>query len=101
MRKHLQAGGDTAHQAGDGLWGANAHLLRITAVDIDPASTTYGRFVGVELNEENHRQLWIPPGYAHGFRVVSDVADFQHQNRYEEPQLIKIKMFNRSTSAAI
>ena len=32
---------------------------------------------------------------------ISDVADFQHQNRYEEPQLIKIKMFNRSTSAAI
>lgn len=49
------------------------------AVDIDPASTTYGRFVGVELNDENHRQLWIPPGYAHGFCVVSDVADFQYK----------------------
>ena len=49
------------------------------AVDIDPASATHGKFVGVELNDENHRQLWIPPGYAHGFCVVSDVADFQYK----------------------
>ena len=49
------------------------------AVDIDPSSTTYGKFVGVELNDENHWQLWIPPGYAHGFCVVSDVADFQYK----------------------
>ena len=49
------------------------------AVDIDPASATYGKFVGVELNDENHRQLWIPPGYAHGFCVMSDVADFQYK----------------------
>jgi len=45
------------------------------AVDIDPASPTFGRYVGVELNDENHRQLWIPPGYAHGFYVLSEVAD--------------------------
>ncbi|ENO91832.1 dTDP-4-dehydrorhamnose 3,5-epimerase [Thauera sp. 28] len=49
------------------------------AVDIDPASATYGQFVGVELSDDNHRQLWIPPGYAHGFCVVSDVADFQYK----------------------
>jgi dTDP-4-dehydrorhamnose 3,5-epimerase len=49
------------------------------AVDIEPASATYGKFVGVELNDENHRRLWIPPGYAHGFCVVSDVADFQYK----------------------
>lgn len=46
------------------------------AVDINPASSTCGRYVGVELSEENHRQLWIPPGYAHGFCVISDLADF-------------------------
>jgi dTDP-4-dehydrorhamnose 3,5-epimerase len=46
------------------------------AVDIDPASPTCGQYVGVELNDENHRQLWVPPGYAHGFCVLSDVADF-------------------------
>ena len=49
------------------------------AVDIDPASATYGQFVGVELNDHNHRQMWIPPGYAHGFCVLSEVADFQYK----------------------
>ena len=49
------------------------------AADIDPASATYGQFVGVELNDDNHRQLWIPPGYAHGFCVLSEVADFQYK----------------------
>lgn len=45
------------------------------AVDINPASPSCGQYVGVELNDENHRQLWIPPGYAHGFCVLSEVAD--------------------------
>ena len=48
-------------------------------VDINPRSPTCGKFVGVELNDENHRQLWVPPGYAHGFCVISDVADFQYK----------------------
>lgn len=46
------------------------------AVDINPESETFGQYVGVELNDENHRQLYVPPGYAHGFCVLSDVADF-------------------------
>ncbi|MCU1729596.1 dTDP-4-dehydrorhamnose 3,5-epimerase [Pseudomonas sp. 7P_10.2_Bac1] len=49
------------------------------AVDINPESPTCGQFVGVELNEDNHRQLWIPPGYAHGFCVLSNVADFHYK----------------------
>ena len=49
------------------------------AVDIDPKSPTCGQFVGVELSDENHRQLWVPPGYAHGFCVLSEVADFQYK----------------------
>lgn len=49
------------------------------AVDVDPASATFGQYVGVELTEDNHKQLWIPPGYAHGFCVLSDVADFQYK----------------------
>lgn len=49
------------------------------AVDIDPASPTCGQYVGVELNDENQRQFWVPPGYAHGFCVVSDIADFQYK----------------------
>ncbi len=49
------------------------------AVDVNPDSPTYKQWVGVELNEDNHRQLWIPPGYAHGFCVLSEVADFQYK----------------------
>lgn len=49
------------------------------AVDIDPESATCGQYVGVELTDRNHRQLWVPPGYAHGFCVLSDVADFQYK----------------------
>lgn len=49
------------------------------AVDINPQSPTCGEFVGIELSDDNHRQLWIPPGYAHGFCVLSDMADFQYK----------------------
>lgn len=49
------------------------------AVDIDPASRTFGRWVGVVLSEENQKQLWIPPGYAHGFVVLSEIADFEYK----------------------
>lgn len=57
------------------------------AVDIDPQSATCGQFVGVELNDENHRQLWVPPGYAHGFCVLSEVADFQYKcTDYYQPE---------------
>jgi dTDP-4-dehydrorhamnose 3,5-epimerase len=61
-------------------------LVRVTrgavydvAVDIDPESPTCGEYVGVELTADNHLQLWIPPGYAHGFCVLSDIADFQYK----------------------
>ena len=49
------------------------------AVDIRKASPTFGRWVGVELSEANHRQLWVPPGFAHGFLVLSDTADFLYK----------------------
>lgn len=49
------------------------------AADIDPSSATYGQYVGIELSEDNHRQLWIPPGYAHGFVVLSDEVDFVYK----------------------
>lgn len=45
------------------------------AADIDPASPTFREWVGVELSEDNHRQLYIPPGFAHGFCVLSGQAD--------------------------
>ncbi|MDP2820562.1 MAG: dTDP-4-dehydrorhamnose 3,5-epimerase [Polaromonas sp.] len=49
------------------------------AVDIRKSSPTFGKWVGVELSEENHRQLWVPPGFAHGFVVTSESADFLYK----------------------
>jgi dTDP-4-dehydrorhamnose 3,5-epimerase len=49
------------------------------AVDIRKSSPTFGKWVGVELSEDNHRQLWVPPGFAHGFLVISDSADFLYK----------------------
>ena len=46
------------------------------AVDVRRGSPRFGRWVGLELSEENRRQLWIPPGFAHGFCVLSETADF-------------------------
>lgn len=57
------------------------------AVDIRPGSPTAGQWVGVELTEDNHRQLWIPPGLAHGFLVLSESADFVYKTTdYYSPQ---------------
>ncbi len=49
------------------------------AVDVRKSSPNFGKWVGVELSEENHRQLWVPPGFAHGFLVLSDSADFLYK----------------------
>ena len=49
------------------------------AVDIRKESPTYGQHVAVELTEDNHRQFFIPKGFAHGFAVLSDVAVFQYK----------------------
>ena len=49
------------------------------AVDIRRSSPTFGRWVGAELTAENHHQLWIPPGFAHGFVVLSDTADLVYK----------------------
>ena len=49
------------------------------AVDIRKGSPTFGKWVGVELSSENKRQFWVPPGFAHGFCVLSESADFQYK----------------------
>jgi dTDP-4-dehydrorhamnose 3,5-epimerase len=49
------------------------------AVDIRKSSPTFGKWVGVELSEDNHRQLWVPPGFAHGFLVLSETAEFLYK----------------------
>jgi dTDP-4-dehydrorhamnose 3,5-epimerase len=68
---------------------AQGKLVRVTqgsvfdvAVDIRRGSPTFGRWIGVELTGENHRQLWIPAGMAHGFLVTSDSADFLYKTTH-------------------
>lgn len=57
------------------------------AVDVRIDSPHFGRWVGVELSGENHRQLWVPPGFAHGFVVLSESADFLYKTTdYYAPQ---------------
>jgi dTDP-4-dehydrorhamnose 3,5-epimerase len=73
---------------------AQGKLVRVTqgavfdvAVDVRPGSATFGRWVGVELSGENHKQLWIPAGLAHGFLVLSESADFLYKTtNYYAPQ---------------
>lgn len=61
-------------------------LVRVTsgkvfdvAVDIRRSSSTFGQWVGAELSDENHRMLWVPEGFAHGFYVMSRSADFLYK----------------------
>ncbi len=57
------------------------------AVDLRKASPTFGQWVGAELSEDNKRQMWVPPGFAHGFLTLSDSADFLYKTTdYYAPQ---------------
>ena len=65
---------------------AQGKLVRVAAgrvfdvaVDVRPDSPRFGRWAGVELSGDNHRQIWIPPGFAHGFLVLSETADFLYK----------------------
>jgi len=49
------------------------------AVDIRKSSSTFGQWVGVELTEDNHKQLWVPAWFAHGFLVLSETAEFLYK----------------------
>lgn len=56
------------------------------AVDLRKHSSTFGQWVGVELSAENHKQLWVPPGFAHGFLVLSEEAEFLYKTTdYYDP----------------
>ena len=81
---------------------AQGKLVRVTrgrvwdvAVDIRRGSPTFGQWVGEELSEDNQRQLWIPPGLAHGFLVLSESADFLYKTTaYYAPQAERCILWN-------
>jgi dTDP-4-dehydrorhamnose 3,5-epimerase len=57
------------------------------AVDLRQDSPSYGKWIGVELSAQNHKQMWIPPGLAHGFLVLSETAEFLYKTTdYYRPQ---------------
>jgi dTDP-4-dehydrorhamnose 3,5-epimerase len=57
------------------------------AVDIRRSSPTFGKWVGAELSEENQQQIWVPPGFAHGFVVISETADVLYKTtEYYAPE---------------
>jgi dTDP-4-dehydrorhamnose 3,5-epimerase len=72
---HLQTG---SHAQGKLVRVSSGRVFDVAA-DVRRASPTFGRWVGVELDAESQRQLWIPAGYAHGFVVLSDFADFLYK----------------------
>jgi len=80
-------------------------LVRVTrgavfdvAVDIRKSSPTFGQWVGVELTEDNYKQLWVPPGLAHGFMVLSDTADFLYKTTdYYAPEHERCIAWNDET----
>jgi dTDP-4-dehydrorhamnose 3,5-epimerase len=72
---HLQA---EPHRQGKLIRVAHGRVFDVVA-DVEQSSPTFGRWVGVELDAEEHRQLWIPAGFAHGFAVLSDYADLLYK----------------------
>ncbi len=84
---------------------AQGKLVRVTrgavfdvAGDIRKSSPTFGKWVGEELSEENHKQMWIPPGFAHGFLVLSETADFLYKTtNYYAPEQERCLAWNDAT----
>jgi len=70
------------------------------AVDMRRSSPTYGQWFGAELSAQNKRQLWVPPGFAHGFVVTSDTADFLYKTTdYWAPEFERSLAWNDPTVA--
>lgn len=80
-------------------------LVRVTqgrvydvVVDLRKSSPTFGQWEGVELSGENHHQLWVPPGFAHGFVVLSESADFLYKTTdYYAPEYERCLAWNDPT----
>lgn len=81
---------------------AQGKLVRVTegevfdvAVDLRRSSPTFGKWAGITLSAENHRQLWIPPGFAHGFVVLSESAQFLYKTTdYWYPEFERCLLWN-------
>lgn len=77
-------------------------LVRVTegevfdvAVDIRKSSSTFGKWVGIRLSAENKRMMWVPPGFAHGFLVLSDYAEFLYKTTdYYAPEFERSIVWN-------
>lgn len=77
-------------------------LVRVTrgivfdvAVDLRINSQTFGKWFGIILSEDNKRQLWLPEGFAHGFQVLSDIADFEYKcTDYYYPEFERTLLWN-------
>ena len=68
------------------------------AVDIRKSSPTFGQWVGAELSADNHRQLWVPPGFAHAFLVLSETAEFLYKTTdYYAPEHERCIVWNDPT----
>jgi len=81
---------------------AQGKLVRVTegevfdvVVDLRRSSPTFARWIGVKLSAENRHMLWIPPGFAHGFLVLSDVAEFLYKTTdYWYPEFERTLLWN-------
>lgn len=81
---------------------AQGKLVRVTegevfdvVVDLRRASPTFGKWEGIVLSSENHRQLWVPPGFAHGFVVLSQSAEFLYKTTdYWYPEFERCLIWN-------
>ena len=89
------------------LQNTQGKLVRVTAgevldvaVDIRRSSPHFGKWVAVRLSAENHRQLWVPEGFAHGFVVLSDYAEFLYKTTdYYQPSAERSILWNHPTLA--
>ncbi len=86
---------------------AQGKLVRVSrgavfdvAVDLRRSSPRFGQWVGVELSEDNQRQMWVPPGFGHGFLVLSESADFLYKTTdYYAPEHERCVAWNDPTLA--